>query len=269
MKEICHSCSGKNFGDILPAIQGELRNMFPRMQLIRQGAVAVLTKGETMVLDERIQSAKVILGLGWDPLGSEAVDLDASCVIFDNSHRNESVFYGQLRSKSGNVLHFGDNLTGEGEGDDERMSVDLSRVGPNVKALYFVVTSYSRHPFSRVRNAYVRMMDQNFKELIRFQLSGGGGNRETAMIMMKLYRKEGRWSMKAIGHGTQGRVVQDCVPLLTRELCGRLKVQSSSFKYSTYADMRNTPQHANNKKKDNLLLYIFLIIVSLFLLWKL
>ncbi|MDR0354280.1 MAG: TerD family protein [Deltaproteobacteria bacterium] len=179
---------------------------------------------------------KVVMGLGWDAVqppqqqkkgffksllgggGSDGrvdIDLDASCGMFDeNKQLVDCVWFQQLRSKDGSILHTGDNLTGEGEGDDEQIIVDLPRVPANVKYLVFTVNSFRGQTFNEVENAFCRLVDgSNQNEIAKYALSGGGNF--TAMIMAKLYRHNNEWKMHAIGESTSGRTVADLVPGMT------------------------------------------------------
>jgi tellurium resistance protein TerZ len=157
--------------------------------------------------------SKVIMGLGWDPKKQgTSIDLDASCVLFDEAKKQvDCVWFKQLKSKDGSIQHTGDNLTGEGEGDDEQIIVDLSKVPAKVKYLVFTVNSYQGQTFNEVDNAFCRLVDANGnKEIARYTLSGGGT--QTAMIMAKVYRHNNEWKMHAMGDPANGRVVNDLIP---------------------------------------------------------
>jgi len=235
---------GRSFGDLLPAMQTSLKDIIPGVVVAPKPDVLVLAKGEAVSLgsagrDQCMRLRQVEFGLGWDMIGKEAVDLDASCVMFDSKNNCvDAVFFQKLQSDDGAVKHGGDNLTGAGEGDDEKILVDLSRVRPEVETLYLVVTSYQGHKFSKIKNAYVRVLPKGKpQELIRFQLSGKGGAQHTAMIMCKIYRRkttseaESDWFLKALGYGTNGSMYQDLLPDLRKELANRLKLSGDGFKY--------------------------------------
>src|SRR4051794_35356923 len=110
----------------------------------------------------------VRMGLGWDPIkkrgmfGSREieVDLDASAIMFADQQPVDVAFYNNLRSKDGSILHTGDNVTGQGDGDDESIIVDLSRVPAHVTTIFFAVTSYSGHTFQQIENAFCRLVDE-------------------------------------------------------------------------------------------------------------
>jgi tellurium resistance protein TerZ len=169
------------------------------------------------------------MGLGWDVAKSkgffgfgggkgEAIDLDASVVMFDEGNRPvDVVWFRQLKSRDGSVNHTGDNRTGAGEGDDEQIVVDLRSVPPNVKSLMFTVNSFTGQTFASVANAFCRIFDtSNGKEIARYDLSVQGTH--TAQIMAKLYRHNGEWKMHAIGENATGRTFDDLMPLMVPHL---------------------------------------------------
>ncbi|MDR2141105.1 MAG: TerD family protein [Deltaproteobacteria bacterium] len=176
-----------------------------------------LVKGQKINLqkDSGGGLTKVIMGLGWDPVkAGKSIDLDASCALFDEQKKPlDLVYFGQLKSKDGSITHTGDNLTGEGEGDDEQIIVDLQKVPANVKFLVFTVNSYQGQSFNEVANAFCRLVDgTNNQEIAKYTLSGGGAH--TGLIMAKLYRHQGEWKMHALGDPASGRVAKDLVPAM-------------------------------------------------------
>ena len=145
-----------------------------------------LTKGQTVSLkkDGGVALTRIRMGLGWDPVVTKRglfgggrganIDLDASAMMYAGSRLGDLAYYGQLISKDGSIRHHGDNLTGEGEGDDEVIDVDLTRVPPAVTQVLFVVTSYQGHTFEQVENAFCRLVDDTTgHELARYTLAGG------------------------------------------------------------------------------------------------
>jgi tellurium resistance protein TerZ len=189
-----------------------------------------LQKGQKISLDKEAGGAltKVIMGLGWDAIktkglfgfGSktESVDLDASCVVFDESNNLvDTVWFRQLKSKDGSIVHTGDNRTGAGEGDDEQIIVDLARVPANVKSLVFTVNSFTGQTFAQVENGYCRIINaSNQQEVARYDLAVQGAH--TAQIMAKLYRHGGEWKMHAIGENANGRTFDDLMPAIKAHL---------------------------------------------------
>jgi tellurium resistance protein TerZ len=136
-------------------------------------------------------------------------------VLFADKQPVDVVFFNHLRSNDGSIMHTGDNRTGAGEGDDESIMVELSRIPAHVNTVFFVVTSYEGQTFQQIENAFCRLVDETTRaELARYTLSGGSPY--TAMIMAKVYREGNTWRMQAIGEGGQGRTALDLVPALTR-----------------------------------------------------
>jgi tellurium resistance protein TerZ len=165
---------------------------------------------------------KIMLGVGWDVAksggflgifggGGGSIDLDASCLLFDaNSKTVDAVWFGQLTSKDGSIRHSGDNRTGEGEGDDESIAIDLARLPANVETLVLTVSSYQGQTFDKISNAFGRVVDSvSGRELARFDISDSGSH--TGIILASLKRAGGEWTFKALGGRAGGRTVQDLV----------------------------------------------------------
>ncbi|MDR3109803.1 MAG: TerD family protein [Planctomycetaceae bacterium] len=183
-----------------------------------------LIKGQKISLAKEGGSGltKVAMGLGWDaakPKGimsffsaAKDIDLDATCIMFDSAKQLvDVVWFRQLQSKDGSIKHSGDNRTGAGDGDDETISVDLSRVPANVTSLVFTINSFTGQTFNEVENAFCRLVNlANNQEIAKYSLSGGGN--VTAQIMAKVYRHNGEWKMAAIGEPANGRTFQDILP---------------------------------------------------------
>jgi tellurium resistance protein TerZ len=189
-----------------------------------------LTKGQKISLDKEAGStlSRVVMGLGWDAVktkgflgfGSKGadIDLDASCVLFDESNKPlDVVWFRQLKSRDGSVEHSGDNRTGAGDGDDEQIIVNLQQVPANVKAIVFTVNSFTGQSFAQVENAYCRLLNADGgKEVARFNLSVQG--QHNAQLMAKLYRHNGEWKMHAIGENGAGRTFDELLPQITQHL---------------------------------------------------
>ena len=192
-----------------------------------------LQKGQKISLEKEAGGGltRIVMGLGWDAAkakggmlgglfggGGDSVDLDASCLLFDEGgNLLDTVWFRQLRSHDGSIQHTGDNRTGEGEGDDEQIRVDLAAVPAGVKSLVFTVCNFTGQDFSRVENAYCRIVNgANNAEVARYNLSCQGGH--TAMIMAKVYRHGGEWKMHAIGEVGQGRTTAELVPQIQPQL---------------------------------------------------
>ena len=185
-----------------------------------------LQKGQSLSLkkNDGASLTRVRMGLGWDSAApvkrgffgtkkAAEIDLDASAIFFDASGKAlDTVFFNQLKSKDGSTQHTGDNLTGEGEGDDETILVDLARVSAAVTQIVFVISSYSKQTFDQVENAFCRLVDDSTAgspEVARFQLTDSGTH--TAMVMAKVSRDGAGWSFKAIGDRANGRTVMDLI----------------------------------------------------------
>ncbi|MDT7648882.1 MAG: tellurium resistance protein TerZ [Pseudonocardiales bacterium] len=182
-----------------------------------------MTKGQKVSLAKRDGGSlsMVRMGLGWDAVKkrglfgskSQSIDLDASALLFDaGGNLVDAVWFRQLRSQDGSVQHTGDNLTGAGEGDDEAIVVDLTRLSPAVTQIVFVVNSFTGQDFSQIENAFCRLVDETTQdELARYELTGSG--RHNAQLMAKVGRGDGGgWTMTAIGATASGRTFQDLVP---------------------------------------------------------
>ena len=176
-----------------------------------------LQKGQKISLSKEAGGnlSKIMVGLGWDPAdGGASIDLDASAIMFSEAKEVvDNVYYNNLKSSDGSVEHTGDNLTGEGEGDDEQLLVNLSAVTSNVKHIVFTVTSYEGQTFNEIANAFCRVVDGSTnKELARYELTTGGPYR--GMVIARLYRHNDEWKMAALGeYSGQGKWVKDLYEL--------------------------------------------------------
>lgn len=180
-----------------------------------------LSKGQNLSLTKTEPGLKkVVIGLGWDPRATDGqqFDLDASVFLLNDAGKVRSeadfIFYNQVKSGCGSVEHTGDNRTGAGDGDDEQIKVDLSRVPADVQRIAITVTidqaDARRQSFGQVANAFVRILNEETgSEVVRFDLSEDMST-ETAMIFAELYRHSGEWKFKAIGQGYAGGLRAMC-----------------------------------------------------------
>ncbi len=181
-----------------------------------------LTKGQKVDLTKGNPSLKnVMIGLGWDVNAFDSgadFDLDAAAFMLGTSGKcpteKEFIFYGNLEHSTGSVKHMGDNLTGEGDGDDEQILVKLADIPGNVDKVAFTVTIYDadkrNQNFGQVSNAYIRIVDEDTNtELIRYDL-GEDFSIETAVVVGEIYRHNGEWKFNAIGSGFQGGLAALC-----------------------------------------------------------
>ena len=181
---------------------------------LSKGQKVDLTKGKPGL-------SKLLIGLGWDIQkydGGAAFDLDAAAFVLGANGKvredEDFVFYNNLKHKSGAIEHLGDNLTGEGEGDDEQITIDLAKIPADVEKIAFTVTihdSESRHQnFGQVNNSFIRVVDAaGGTELIRYDL-GEDFSIETAVVVGELYRNKGEWKFNAIGSGFSGGLFALC-----------------------------------------------------------
>jgi len=156
--------------------------------------------------------AQVIMGLGWDPArGGDDIDLDASVIAFDaKGSKLEIVWFMNLNAFDGAVKHTGDNLTGEGEGDDEQIYLDLWRMPKQVSHLVFAINSFKGHKFTAVRNAFCRLVDATTNaELVRYELTDSSPS--TGVLMAVLSRQGSAWEMRALGAFKDGRTARAMV----------------------------------------------------------
>lgn len=171
-----------------------------------------LSKGGNVSLTKEAPGlTAVAVGLGWDARTTTGVefDLDASAIACGTDKRVLSdqhfVFFNNLRSPEGSIEHAGDNLTGEGDGDDEVINVDLAGTPPNIDSIVFPVSIYDAdsrsQSFGKVRNAYIRVVNRaNGSEIARYDLSEDAST-ETAMVFGELYRNGADWKFRAVGQG--------------------------------------------------------------------
>ncbi|MCD3351834.1 TerD family protein [Clostridium botulinum D/C] len=194
-----------------------------------------LKKGQRISLTkEDATLSRIIVGLGWDPVkqgsgkgifgslfGSSApdIDCDASVIMLNKDNKIQSkedlIYFGNLSHISGSVQHMGDNLTGDGDGDDEQILLELSKIPSNIEKLIFVVNIYNcvkrNQHFGMIKNAFIRIMNlQNNKEMLRFNLTDDYSNK-TGIYVAEIYRHESEWKFAAIGQGHTVAGLQDMI----------------------------------------------------------
>lgn len=165
--------------------------------------------------------SNVIVGLGWDTNkydGGASFDLDAAAFLVSASGKvssdNDFIFYNNPKDAAGSVTHLGDNKTGEGEGDDEQIRIELNKVPSSVEKINFTVTIHEAversQNFGQVSNAFIRILNENSnEELIRYDLSEDYSI-ETAVVVAELYRNNGEWKFSAVGSGFEGGLSALC-----------------------------------------------------------
>lgn len=174
-----------------------------------------LQKGQNLSLTKQAPGlVKIVAGLGWDARQTDGAefDLDASLFMLLETEAVRSnrdfIFYSQKESACGAILHTGDNRTGEGEGDDEQIKIDLSKVPAEIKTLKITVTIHDGklrgQNFGQVENAFIRLVDEmTGEEVTRFDLTEDMST-ETAMVFGEIYRHGEEWKFRAIGQGYTG-----------------------------------------------------------------
>lgn len=193
-----------------------------------------LKKGQRISLTKDNDNlSKIMVGLGWDPVkksgggflgalfggGAPDIDCDASVLMLDSNDRIKSkhdiIYFGNLTSQCGSIRHMGDNLTGEGEGDDEQIMLDLKKVPQNIQKLVFIVNIYDcirrKQDFGMIQNAFIRIVNlANNKELVRFNLTEQYSGK-TALFVGEIYKHNNEWKFAAIGEGTNDTSLKDIV----------------------------------------------------------
>lgn len=174
-----------------------------------------LSKGSNISLSKEAPNlTRILVGLGWDPRVSDGqqFDLDASAFLLTASGRvrgdHDFIFYNQLRSQDGSVEHTGDNRTGQGDGDDESIKIDLSRVPVDIAKIVVGVTideaDARRQNFGQVGGAFIRIVDDaTGREITRYDL-GEDFSTETAVVFGEVYRYGTEWKFRAVGQGFAG-----------------------------------------------------------------
>ncbi|MDE7390360.1 MAG: TerD family protein [Lachnospiraceae bacterium] len=189
-----------------------------------------LQKGQKVSLTkENPNLTAVVAGLGWDEVQNKGmfgarssstaeIDCDASAILLKGGRyvdRKDVVYFANLTHKSGAVKHMGDNLTGAGDGDDEQIYIDLSRVPVDYDKIVIVVNIYAaehrKQHFGMIENAFIRLVNaQTGKELIKYNLTEDY-NGKTALVFGEIYRYKGEWKFNAIGNGTNDFSIMEVV----------------------------------------------------------
>lgn len=187
-----------------------------------------LSKGQRINLSKEVEGlSKIMVGLGWDAAKqsggilnhlfgstSYSIDCDASAITMGNGNKYRAcIYYGNLSED--NVYHHGDNLTGDGDGDDEQITVDLAHLSSEIERIVFVVNIYNcterKQDFGLIKNAYIRLVDESTgKEICKYNLSDDHAGK-TAMIFAEVYRNNGEWKFNAIGQGTNDASISQLI----------------------------------------------------------
>ncbi|MDC9594039.1 TerD family protein [Xenorhabdus sp. IM139775] len=180
-----------------------------------------LSKGGNVSLSKEAPSMKnVLIGLGWDARATDGqdFDLDASAFLLTANGKVRSdadfIFYNNLKSADGSIMHTGDNRTGEGDGDDESLKIKLDQVPADVEKVVFVVTIHDAQTrsqsFGQVSGAFIRLVNDDTQvEVARYDLTEDAST-ETAMLFGELYRHNAEWKFRAVGQGYAGGLASVC-----------------------------------------------------------
>jgi tellurium resistance protein TerD len=163
---------------------------------------------------QSVSAPKFTVGLGWDSNSSstgEAFDIDASVFALGNDGKIPDdkyfIYYNNLKSPDGAIEHMGDNLTGAGDGDDEKIVIDMSKISLAIEEIAFVVTihkaSEKKQNFGQIRNSFIRILDSSNAELMKYELDEDFSI-ETAVQFGRLYKKNNEWRFEAVGAGMKG-----------------------------------------------------------------
>lgn len=180
-----------------------------------------LSKGQNLSLTKTEPGlTKILVGLGWDERQTDGAEFDLDASVFlltaEGKIRSDAdfIFYNQMNSACGSVSHTGDNRTGEGDGDDESVKVDLSKVPQDVHTIAVTVTIHDfearRQSFGQVANAFIRIVnDVTGNEVVRYDLTEDYST-ETAMVFGEIYRHNTEWKFRAVGQGYNGGLSAMC-----------------------------------------------------------
>ncbi|MFD7166281.1 TerD family protein [Streptomyces violascens] len=189
-----------------PASSGKINLDKGRVSLQKNQTVSLVKGGRPLL-------SQVKMGLGWEPaFRGKDIDLDASVIAYGPQRNHlDSCYFGKLSILNGAIKHSGDNLTGEGAGDDEVIVVDLGRIPAEATGLVFTVNSFSGQKFTEVAKAYCRLIDAaSGEELVRFDLTGA--EPQTGVMMAKLIKQfSGEWEMTALGSFVKSRTARGMV----------------------------------------------------------
>lgn len=196
-----------------PAGSGKINLDKGRVTLQKNQTVSLVKGGAPLL-------SRVRMGLGWEPaFRGKDIDLDASVIAYGpNRNHLDSCYFGKLTILNGAIKHSGDNLTGEGAGDDEVIMVDLGRIPAEATGLVFTVNSFTGQKFNEVAKAYCRLIDDaSGEELVRFDLTGA--EPQTGVMMAKLIKQfTGEWEMTAMGEFVKSRTVRGMVKPAAKSL---------------------------------------------------
>mmetsp|Transcript_12705 Transcript_12705/g.19680 ORF Transcript_12705/g.19680 Transcript_12705/m.19680 type:complete len:592 (-) Transcript_12705:71-1846(-) len=222
--------TARDFGTLIPEIKGYSRDICPSIKSINpKERIAIMRKGGTIRLRDYTDTSNfanpLVFGLAWDVTHGVNIDLDASAICLDaDLNLVDTVYFGKLFSSDGAIVHSGDEREGDSIGDDEKMTIHLDDINPDISFIGFVVNSFSGQELDDVSRASCHLFDpKTRKDVARYVLSGGKElDKHTALVMGCLYRESathgGEWRLRIISEAAQGRTAKDNVDELQRFL---------------------------------------------------
>jgi len=212
--------SARDFGTLIPEIKALMHDLVPTVKVDPNERVCLLRKGGVVRLRDYCGleglPRQLVLGLAWDITEGKAIDLDASALLFDSEFKVlETVYFGNLRSKSGALVHSGDQRSGEAAGDDEKLTLELSLVPPEVTYIGFTVNSFSGQELDDVQSCSCHVFEpKSNRDLCKYKLTGTKElDKKTALLVAVLYRDGGtaEWVLQIVSKPEVGRTVHNLV----------------------------------------------------------
>jgi len=209
--------TARDFGTLIPEIKGYSRDIVPGIQINPKERIAIMRKGGVIRLNDYahgLQLHNVVFGLAWDVTDGKNIDLDASAICLDASlGLVDIVYFQQLRSHDGAIIHGGDEREGDEKGDDEKIYINLDLIRSDVTYIGFVINSYSGEELDDIKKASCHLYDKNTRmDLASYKLSKDKSlDKHTALVMACLYRESGGWNLRIVGEAAHGRVAKQLV----------------------------------------------------------
>ncbi|KAJ3427641.1 camp-binding protein 1-related [Anaeramoeba flamelloides] len=217
----------KHFGDVVGKIKQYAKQYVTNPPKFDSNEKMILFKKPQLVDFKTINSVEptwiesFTVGLGWDTISGRSVDLDASVLLFDSKYNKEIVYYGRLQSKDRSVRHMGDNRSGRGDGDDEKIVINLKNVDKKIQKIVVVITSFTGQRFSQLSNTFIRLLSPSGNCFLRYDLDDLGDY--TALVVAAFHRFENVWAFEAIGKLTSGKNASSLVKI-AKTLCEKTKL---------------------------------------------
>ncbi|KAJ4462270.1 putative stress protein [Paratrimastix pyriformis] len=213
------SCQGRTFADALPMVQELLAAIIPTVEIERRTDVPILRRGEQFLLDPRYTQGRLTVSVRWAADG-DPLDVDLSCIPLNaawQAVKDEVVFFSRLANSNGSIRHSGDQQSGRGEGDDERLTMALPQVPPDITGLGIALNVYTEgQNFGRCKSSHCRLLDAEGHELVRYSLAEHSEANCVAMALLFRLGPAAPWSIVALGMPTQGTLAMDAAPVFER-----------------------------------------------------